>query len=233
MSVSTKIIAHRGIPPLEHENTMNSFKRACELKADMIEFDVRKTRDKQLVAFHDPTIIHNRTTYPISDVTFENLQFIAKQQGFEIPLIKDIFSSLHDLLHFDIELKEKDCEEEITNLIREYRTENSSIITSFLPSVVMNIQKNWPHIHSGLLIGKETDLFTPVLSNCEYLCPSFDMYMSHNIFFEERTKQGKKNLIWTVDNPDSLKQLLTNHCVNGIITNRCDLAIELRNQISA
>jgi glycerophosphoryl diester phosphodiesterase len=47
-------IGHRGAPHYYPENTMESFKKALELGANGLEFDVCTTKDKKLVLFHDP-----------------------------------------------------------------------------------------------------------------------------------------------------------------------------------
>ena len=49
------IIAHRGASAYAPENTLGAFKAAIEMGADMIEFDVRKTKDNVLVLNHNPT----------------------------------------------------------------------------------------------------------------------------------------------------------------------------------
>ena len=54
------IIGHRGAPKQAPENTLASFKRAFELGANWIEFDVRLTKDDELVIFHDEKL--ERTT---------------------------------------------------------------------------------------------------------------------------------------------------------------------------
>ena len=53
-------IAHRGASALYPENTLRAFIAAAELGADMCEFDVRMTRDGEVVVIHDATV--NRTT---------------------------------------------------------------------------------------------------------------------------------------------------------------------------
>lgn len=55
-----KVLGHRGCAGLEPENTIRAFKRALSLKVDLIEFDVRMTKDKKLVVIHDPKL--DRTT---------------------------------------------------------------------------------------------------------------------------------------------------------------------------
>jgi glycerophosphoryl diester phosphodiesterase len=47
------IIGHRGAKGLAPENTLASFKAALDSGAAMIEFDVRTTKDKEIVVLHD------------------------------------------------------------------------------------------------------------------------------------------------------------------------------------
>jgi glycerophosphoryl diester phosphodiesterase len=54
------LIGHRGAPKQAPENTLASFKRAAELGLNWIEFDVRLTKDDELVIFHDDKL--ERTT---------------------------------------------------------------------------------------------------------------------------------------------------------------------------
>jgi glycerophosphoryl diester phosphodiesterase len=53
-------IAHRGASGHGPENTMAAFRLAVEMGAQMIETDLRLTRDAKIVAMHDATV--NRTT---------------------------------------------------------------------------------------------------------------------------------------------------------------------------
>ncbi|MEM2482910.1 MAG: glycerophosphodiester phosphodiesterase family protein, partial [Candidatus Nezhaarchaeales archaeon] len=54
------VIAHRGASAYEPENTLRSIKRALNLGADMVEIDVRTTKDGHIVVIHDATV--DRTT---------------------------------------------------------------------------------------------------------------------------------------------------------------------------
>ena len=48
------VIAHRGASRDEPENTLAALRRAIELGADYVEFDVQATTDGELVVVHDP-----------------------------------------------------------------------------------------------------------------------------------------------------------------------------------
>ncbi len=50
------IVAHRGVPVVEPENTLASFQRALDQGADALETDLRFTRDNVLVLHHDATL---------------------------------------------------------------------------------------------------------------------------------------------------------------------------------
>lgn len=50
------IVAHRGVPVIEPENTLASFQRALDQGADALETDLRFTRDNVLVLHHDATL---------------------------------------------------------------------------------------------------------------------------------------------------------------------------------
>src|SRR5215212_8356264 len=54
------VIAHRGGAGLWPENTLYAFERAAAMGVDVIETDVRATKDGELVVIHDDNV--NRTT---------------------------------------------------------------------------------------------------------------------------------------------------------------------------
>ena len=50
------VIAHKGASKQAPENTLASFQRALDLRVDMIELDVRFSKDEELIVFHDATL---------------------------------------------------------------------------------------------------------------------------------------------------------------------------------
>ena len=99
----TKVIAHRGASALaEHENTLEAFQIAIALRADMVEFDVRRTSDNVLIAYHDPAIDGKR----ICDLTYNRINDIARQEGYRVPTLVEVLDMCKGKIHLDIELKE-------------------------------------------------------------------------------------------------------------------------------
>src|SRR5262245_45304267 len=54
------VVGHRGTRTFAPENTIPSFLKAIELGADLLEMDLRETKDGEVVVIHDSTV--NRTT---------------------------------------------------------------------------------------------------------------------------------------------------------------------------
>ena len=50
------IFGHRGSPTYITENTIASFEKAIEQGVDGLEFDVRLSKDKKIIIFHDATL---------------------------------------------------------------------------------------------------------------------------------------------------------------------------------
>lgn len=53
----TIAIAHRGDPIGHRENTLPAFEAAVHHGADMLELDLHRTRDGEIVVLHDPTLL--------------------------------------------------------------------------------------------------------------------------------------------------------------------------------
>ena len=78
-----KIAAHRGANEFAPENTLAAFRKAVELGADLVEIDVRKTKDNVNVIMHDSTL--KRTTGldgNVSDWNYTDLKEVSAGKRF-------------------------------------------------------------------------------------------------------------------------------------------------------
>ena len=97
------VIAHRGNSAGAPEQTLAAFEQAVELGADMIEADVRRSRDGRLVLVHDAKL--DRTTDghgPVAETRFDELRrldagswFDQKFAGQRIPTLDELFELAH------------------------------------------------------------------------------------------------------------------------------------------
>ncbi|KAF2071760.1 hypothetical protein CYY_006926 [Polysphondylium violaceum] len=118
------ILAHRGSRYLLPENTVLAFKTAVDLGADVIETDVRLTKDGVLVIHHDKLV--DRTTNGVGDVENHTLEelvaldagyrfspdngttFPYRGKGVKIPTTRQMFEQLDPSVQLNIEIKEND-----------------------------------------------------------------------------------------------------------------------------
>jgi glycerophosphoryl diester phosphodiesterase len=107
------IAAHRGSSGSAPENTLAAFRRAAEDGADMIELDVRFSRDMCPVVIHDRTL--RRTTNGrgrVHTAPWEYLRtldaggwFASRFAGEPIPLLSDVFDILPPEMPINVEVK--------------------------------------------------------------------------------------------------------------------------------
>lgn len=100
------VTGHRGAAGLEPENTVRSFRRACDLGVDRVETDVHLTRDGHLVCIHDATV--DRTTNgsgPVAEMLFADLRQLDAGQGERIPTLEEAMAAVRGRAVLQIELK--------------------------------------------------------------------------------------------------------------------------------
>jgi len=107
------VCAHRGANKTHPENTMAAFKEAIRLGAQMIEFDVRMTKDHELIIMHDKMV--DRTTDgvgEITDLTLSELRNLdagswkdLKFTGEKIPLFIDVIDIMPRNVWLNIHIK--------------------------------------------------------------------------------------------------------------------------------
>lgn len=109
-----KLIAHRGAAAYAPENTLSAFRKAHELGATWVEFDVMLTRDGVPIIIHDETV--DRTTNgtgAVADYYYEDIAkldagswFSAQYVGERIPTFVETLNLLSDLsMGIEVEIK--------------------------------------------------------------------------------------------------------------------------------
>lgn len=146
-----KIIGHRGAKGYKPENTLSSFKKAMELEADMIEFDVRALPTGEVVVIHD--FVLNRTTNGagrLSGVSFDYLRQLDAGGGQKVPTLQEALDFIGQKRPVYIELKGSDIASRVAAIIEAYlhkgwRTENL-LVASFNLDELRVFQKAMPQV---------------------------------------------------------------------------------------
>jgi len=105
-----KVIAHKGASKQAPENTIAAIKRALDLRVDMIEIDVRHSKDEEIIVFHDQTLdriardsLGHHVTGDVHDFTLEELKqfdvgswFATPYKDQRIPTLKEVLDLVNE-----------------------------------------------------------------------------------------------------------------------------------------
>lgn len=227
-------IGHRGAAGYEPENTLRSFNKALELGADMIELDVRLTRDKKAVVIHDSTV--DRTTDGsglVCDFSLKELLLLNAGKGEPIPSLEAVLTLLPHC-PVNIEPKDEDLADEVLRIIRKTRTAEQVVISAFDgPDNEPGDTSNWVELLS--MQRWEPRLKIALLTEKpEQLERAFHVAKAFSIFAINPHKDtvsphvvrrahllGIKIFAWTVDEPQEIARLKILG-VDGIFSNYPD-----------
>ncbi|WP_335872780.1 glycerophosphodiester phosphodiesterase [Bacillus sp. 2205SS5-2] len=148
---SPLIIAHRGGAGIAPENTISAFELSEKLGVDILEFDVRLSKDGEVVVFHDERV--DRTTNGkgrISEYTLKELQsfdagydfvgsegdFPFRGKGVNIPSIADVLNQFGHM-PMVIELKENDelLADQVSEMLNRFNLKDNVLIVSFYDEI--------------------------------------------------------------------------------------------------
>ena len=232
------IVGHRGAPNYAKENTINSFKKAMALGADMIEFDVRRTKDNVFIVYHDGFIQGKL----IKELTYKEIREIARDRGFNLPTVEEVLKWSRGRIKLDVELKEEGYEMEIIELLSNNFEEGQSVVTSFNDASLRVIKERYPDINTGLILGRGMPS-SHILTRLQEFFPikkcnnaKADFLVAHwkllRFGFLERAKRNDKPVfVWTVNDQEMISKLLRDRRVHGIVTDKPDLALSLRRKL--
>jgi len=236
----TLIIAHRGASSYEKENTVRSFEKAIEIGVDMIEFDVRRTKDHVLIVYHDELIEGK----PIKDLTYQEMLNISRDQGFSIATLEEILQHTSGRTKLDIDLKEEGYERDVVELLSRYFKKDQFVMTSFYDACIRRIKDHDPDIKAGLILGiskPEHPIRTRLSeffpgrrckeAKADFLVPHWRLLWFG--FLDRAKRENRPVFLWTVNDQRKIWKMLHDERIDGIITDKPDLALLLRKKMDA
>jgi glycerophosphoryl diester phosphodiesterase len=248
------VIAHQGGDGVWPGNTMFAFQHAVEMGVDVIETDMRQTKDGVLVISHDESVDgKSNGVGRVADLTFAELQkldaaynwspdegpvFPYRGQGITYVSVEEVFQAFPDM-HFNIDMKQSDppIYAAFCNLIRKYNMQDKVVAASFSHQNTVAFRKLCPEVTTSA-DESETRIF--VFMNLAYLgpwySPDFNAFQvptkSSGItimtphFVRAAHERNVRVDVWTIDDPLEMQRLL-DMGADGIITDRPDLLMDL------
>ena len=227
------IIAHRGASALAPENTLAAFRKAIADGAEGLEFDVRLTRDGEVVVFHDATLarVSNRKNL-VSSLTAAELRTIdvgswfARRKtpsddfsGETIPTLSALLDFLKDFpgLIF-IELKCRASEigklsKAVCAIISASPRLPQIIVKSFQLEVIPAVRRHCPEAKTAALFAPKIMTILRKEKRLVNIASDIgaDMISVHFSLATRKLmkKAEKRNLpvtIWTADHPRWIKR---------------------------
>ncbi len=155
------VMAHRGVPVLVPENTLRSFAMALQQGADVLETDLRFTRDGQIVLFHDRAL--ERTTDGQGALHDQPLHALKRLHtkapdgsltDAEVPTLLELIEYTQGKIPFLLELKDPlftdpQHARQLIELLDAHGVLQSSAIVSFQPDYVAAVKAACSGIPTG------------------------------------------------------------------------------------
>lgn len=209
------VIAHRGDVANAPENTLPAFRSAYERGADGIELDVRMTRDRQLVVFHDRALkrtggrdglVSNATLDEVRDLDVGGW-FAPEFRGEQAPTLDEVFELLPPGYLINVEMKAvidnmRFIAHRVAEAVRRHGRWASTLAASFNPISLWELRKIEPRIMRAYIWSHRHP--PPIRSRCFSPLVKAHWYDpadgSYNPGLMRRIRnRGVRTLAWDVD----------------------------------
>jgi len=223
-------IAHRGASGYEPENTLRAVEKAISLQADMLELDVRVSKDGFVVVIHDKKV--DRITNgkgKVNTLTLEELKHLDAGDKQGISTLDEVLGRIKGRAKINIDLKEDEAVHPTLKLIEKHvRTTDFSfddfLISAFKPSILWNIKRQNHNLHVCfnfvafppffLILSKLMGL-TYIKPQKRLITPEFT-HIAHSF--------GFLILAWTINTKEDVERMRMCH-VDGIVTDYPDIPL--------
>ncbi|GAC1486573.1 MAG: hypothetical protein NVS1B1_01800 [Candidatus Limnocylindrales bacterium] len=165
-----RVLGHRGAAALAPENTIASFAAAERLGADLVELDVRRARDGELVVIHDATL--DRTTNGHGPVTAKTAAEICSLDagswfgsafaGEPVPAFDQLCRWAEGrLVQLSVELKQDRGAHDaglaaaVITTLRAHDLARRVLVHSFDAASIAEVRRIGPEIATALLCGAD------------------------------------------------------------------------------
>ena len=228
MRNETIIIGHRGANKIAPENTLKSFRKAIELGADYVEFDVHLSKDNHIVIMHDKNTL--RTTGQegiISEMSLEELKELDCGEGEQVPTLRELIDLARGKINLQCEIKAEGMASKLVELLKEASLIETTIISSFNHEELLKVQELEPKLKLAALEPAGTGWITDWILKKKIISNAMEngFYAVHPLYKivnQKLVDYAHDNNIevnpWTVDSLNAMKTLV-NYGVDGLITN--------------
>lgn len=222
------VIGHRGAAGLAHENTLDSLQAGLSAGADILEFDIRITKDDVAVLAHD---FHTfRTHHDFSIISHHTLKELRERLKDE-PLVtlEEVLERFFGKCLLNIEVKGRGSGKVAALLLKKYVKKpaewDNVLFSSFHGSELRAIRKVSKRAHLSLLHFDNPFLFIAYQRSLKLAAVGFHRLYINSFALDIAKRIGLFTYAYTVDRPHAAV-LLAQQGIEGVVTNYPDRILE-------
>jgi glycerophosphoryl diester phosphodiesterase len=229
------IIGHKGASSIAPENTLRAFRKAIELKADFIEFDIHLSKDNEMVIIHDSnTFTKTRNNGLIKEMTLKELKQLDFGEGEKIPTLAELITIAKDRIGLVFDIKASGFNEKLVEILRNANLVNKSIVSSFSFNELIKIQGIDSNIKFGLILPEVMKSKKIIIKRIQKAINNkfFSIHPHFSIIDNQVIEFCHKNNLkvfgWTVNDVKDMRHLIQMG-IDGIITDDIQLLKKVLN----
>lgn len=222
------VIAHRGASAYRPENTPSAYELAVTQRADMIEVDLHRTLDGEIVVAHDAELVGLGGAGEIADATLAAVRALDAGGGERVPTLDELLDGWGDRIPFNLELKQGrrgpylGMEAASLDAVERRGLAARTLFSSFYDPVLAALRAASREARIALLISRQyaVRIFERAEAlGAEAINPEAALVTEELV--REAHARGLGVYPFTVDDADAMRRLL-DWGVDGLFTNAPD-----------
>lgn len=221
------IIAHRGDSSTALENSLESIRHALSLSVDMIEIDIRMSRDKELYVIHDKTTGRTaQENIDIEESTTEEISRIRLKNGEQVPRLADVLGAVSGACGLNLEIKSSGAGAATAKYLLTAGYQGYILLSSFKEDEVLAVRRVMPGAPTSIIFDDFSIRDISSYKKQGYELISLRKKTVKKELIAVCHEQGIRVYVWTVDDDREMKKLI-GWGVDGIYSNKPGLLKEV------
>jgi glycerophosphoryl diester phosphodiesterase len=240
------LVAHRGMCAKAPENTLASFEQAADVPGvDMIELDVRLTKDEEVIVLHDRTLQRTSTgNGPARNYSLEEIQRLDAGSWFHamfaeqrIPTLAEVFQRIGTRLWVDVEIKSDLLhreppgliEERVLDIVHSCGMDDRVLFSSFNHQILSNVKRIKSSAVTGVLFdflhdfGRSPSKLAERVGAKVFKCATREL---NRRMVDNAHEHDIAVYVYTLNSVKGAQRMLS-YGVDGILSNNADDIIDV------
>ena len=243
-----EVYGHRGSTLLAPENTVEAFELALGYRVDVLEIDVRLSRDGEVIVTHDERV--DRTCNgqgKVAELSLKDLKKLDagyhfvdlngqhyRNQGVRLPTLSELFERFPTTrINIDIKDNSQKAALAVADCINRADKTTLTNVGSFHAEALAHFRKALPSVTTAATQSEVAKLYfgRQLVQSFDYQylqipVSFFALPLATRRFIQLAKSQGIGVVYWTVNEKESMQKLMSLGAT-GVVTDRPDLAMEL------